>query len=292
MPGSRTTVSLPGVPGKPKKAASSKIIDTIRLIIFGDVVARIGRAAVAEVLSAWKKTYEPHAVIANVENLTHGRGITEKSLRELSAAGISVFTGGNHVWSKEDPANPELVSAFPLALPANDPRTIDAQRVQTLTIGGQKLFVLNLLGQVFMHEEGTENPFHTFDKLYETLQRPKLLLVDLHAEATSEKVAFGFHVEGRASLVYGTHTHVPTADARVLPQGTGYVSDVGMTGSDESVLGVSKDVIISRFLGTAKVPFEYPETGAAQVNALYCELDMKTGKVTTLKQLHKKLTIK
>jgi hypothetical protein len=202
------------------------------------------------------------------------------------------FTGGNHVWQKEDPGKDPIASSFPIALPANDPRSAASLWSLTLPLGDEKVFVLSLLGQVGMHEEGTENPFLCFDSMYERLGRPKFLIVDLHAEATSEKVALGHYADGRASLLYGTHTHIPTADERILPRGTGYVTDLGMTGSDDSVLGVSKDVIVKRFLGGAKETFEYPEDGRAWINGLYAEISRETGRCVKVQRIHKQLIIK
>lgn len=262
----------------------------IRLILIGDVVAKLGRKALRDTLREWQGKFKPHAVIANVENLAHGKGVTKKSLEELRIAGVTAFTGGNHVWQREDPLGEELHS-LNLALPANDPRTPETSQWISLPLGKEKLFVLNLLGQVMMPDATTENPFLTFDRLYNAMGKPHLLVVDLHAEVTSEKVAFGYYVDGRASVVYGTHTHIPTADTRTLAGGTGYITDIGMTGSNDSVLGVGKETIIKRFVHSEKLPFDYPENGPAWVNAIYCELDPATGRCISIKQIAKKFTI-
>lgn len=264
--------------------------EKIKLILIGDVVAKLGRRVLAKVLPALQKKYKPDAIIANIENLTHGKGVTAKTLTELSELGITAFTGGNHAWKKEDPASDEIRGNFTLALPANDPRTIQPLSRQSIEVNGATLHILNLEGQLEMGEEGIENPFTTFDALYEKLGQPKLLLLDFHAEITSEKVAMGYYTDGRASVVYGTHTHVPTADARILAGGTGFISDIGMTGSNDSVLGVDKSIIIDRFLGIKKT-FEYPEVGPSWLNAIYSELDPKTGHCTMIKQVQEYLTI-
>ncbi len=266
--------------------------ETIKVLILGDIVAKIGRRAAAVALQTWKKDYTPDLILGNIENLTHGKGITAHHLAEMREAGLMVGTGGNHVWSKEDPNLETIRAALPLALPANDSRCGDSAQYQEITVGKAKIIVLNLLGQVGMHDDTTSNPFQYFDTFYESLGKPAILLVDLHAELTSEKIAFGYHADGRASVVYGTHTHVPTADAKILASGTGYITDVGMTGSDNSVLGVDTHVIIKRFLGAGKDPFDYPETGPAQVNAILCELNAESGTCISIKQLSIKLTIK
>ena len=202
----------------------------IRILFFGDVVGKIGRRAVTAILPQWQKKYKPDLVIANVENLAHGKGVTERTLQELKSAGINIFTGGNHIWSKDDPSSEAIQANYVLALPANDPQTPVTHRWQTIPVGEQELYLLSMLGQFQMEGENIRNPFHEFDELYETMEKPKLLLVDFHAEATSEKVAFGLYLDGRASAVLGTHTHVPTADGRILPGQTGYLSDLGMVG--------------------------------------------------------------
>lgn len=262
----------------------------IKLILIGDVVAKLGRRVLAETLTALKKKYAPDAIIANIENLAHGTGVTKKTLTELSELGVAAFTGGNHAWKKEDPAGDEIRGNFALALPANDPRTVPQLASASLTVAGETLHIVSLEGQLGMNEEGIGSPFLAFDELYDRLGKPKLLLLDFHAEMTSEKGAMGFYADGRASVVYGTHTHIPTADARILSGGTGFITDIGMTGSNDSVLGVDKSIIIDRFLGNKKT-FEYPEDGPAWLNAIYCELDPKTGHCTMIEQVQEYLTI-
>lgn len=263
----------------------------LTLLFIGDVVGRIGRRAVEETIPRLKKKYAPDCIIANVENLAHGKGVSENTLSEMKRAGIDAFTGGNHIWSKADPTDPAIQNIRPLAIPANDPRTPPEFQIQKIPCGASTLTLINLLGQFEMHDEGIANPYTTFDTLYEEAGNPPVCIVDFHAEATSEKVAFGFHADGRASVVFGTHTHIPTADERILPGGTGYITDVGMTGSNDSVLGVSKKVILDRFVNGGKATFEYPEVGPAWVNAVWCELDKNTGKCVKLERIQEHLTI-
>ncbi len=263
----------------------------IKVLVIGDIVAKLGRSVMQQVLPELKEELQPDLIIANVENLSHGKGVMLKHLQELKDLGVNVFTGGNHVWSKENPLDDSIRAIAPFSLPANDPRTTPPFRFQTISINSVQLTIMNLLGTFEMYNETITNPFVAFDELYEQLHQPKFLIVDFHAEATSEKNAFGFHCDGRASAVVGTHTHVPTADERILAGGTGYISDMGMTGSNDSVLGVAKNVIIKRFLGTEKLSFDYPNTGPAWLNGVSLELDANTGKCATIKRIQKTLTI-
>ena len=262
----------------------------IRILAIGDIVGKLGRKTVQELIPRWQQTYEPNVIIGNVENLAHGKGVTEKTLAEISNYGVTICTAGDHIWDKGD-LFLESYERIPMALPANDERTPDTLRWQSYSIGNEKIFVLNLVGQVFMPGVHVNNPFTSFDSLYEEMGRPKLLLVDFHTEATSEKVAFGYYADGRASIVYGTHTHIPTADAHILQGGTGYITDVGMTGAWESVLGVDKEVIVRRFVTESKEPFTYSESGPAWSNAIVCDLNATTGKCTSINLITEKLTI-
>lgn len=259
---------------------------TINILFFGDIVGKLGRKTVAAVLPEWKKKFKPDVVIANVENLTHGKGVTVKTLTEMKTLGIDIFTGGNHVWSKEDPAAAEIKDNFQLALPANVELTHPGQHSQKFNLGDKELVVLNLLSKEGINFEDTNSPFLTFDRLYAKWGKPKLLLVDLHSEMTSEKVASGWYLGDRASAVLGTHTHVTTADARVLPNGCAFISDVGMTGALDEVLGVQKQCVINRFLGNEPEPFVWTDEGPTQANAVLIKLNAETGRAIEIKQLH------
>lgn len=263
---------------------------SIKILIFGDIVGKLGRTLVETIMPVWRDEFKPDMVIGNVENLAHGKGITTKSLKQMHDAGIQVFTGGNHVWKKTDPGAEEIRGQYRLALPANDSRTIEPLRWQMIPVRGQDFLVINVLGQAYMADE-VGNPFIAFDEIYERNNKPQFVIVDVHAEFTSEKVAFGRYVDGRASVVFGTHTHIATRDERILSQGTGYITDVGMTGSDDSVLGVTYEVIIKRFLGQGKETFTYPETGPGIVNALLCEIDAASGRTLNIRHLTKTMTI-
>jgi 2',3'-cyclic-nucleotide 2'-phosphodiesterase len=263
----------------------------ITVLVIGEIVGKLGRRVVTKILPAWRAKYRPDLITANVENLAHGKGVTQKTMTEMKMAGIDIFTSGDHIWDKQNPSFDGFERDFPIAVPANDSRAPEKLRWQTFAFGKEEIFVLNLVGQVFMTGEFTGNPFHAFDSIYEEMGKPKLLLVDIHTEATSEKVAFGHFAAGRASVVYGSHTHIPTSDERILNKSTGYITDIGMVGSDDSVLGVDKEVIIDRFLENDKKTFIYPEAGSAWFNGLLCQLDVNSGKCIKIQRLSEKTNI-
>ena len=263
----------------------------MKVLFFGDVVGKIGRRALAQILPALKDKYQPDAVVVNVENLAHGKGVTAKTLQEMAALKIDCFTSGNHVWKKEEVAVAAKESNALLLTPANDPRTPKSQGFAALTVGSKKLFVINLLGRVFMDQQDADPanelrcPFKEADKILEEVNGGAVL-IDFHAEATSEKIALGWYLDGRAAAVLGTHTHVPTADLKILPQGTAHVSDVGMIGPVDSVLGVKKELIIEKFLTDGPIVFNIPESGEVEVNGVYLEIDEKTNLAVRAEKIH------
>ncbi len=251
----------------------------MKILFFGDIVGKIGREALAKALPALKEKYQPDVTIANVENLAHGKGVTAKTLKEMKELGLTCLTSGNHVWKKADVAAAALASEVCLLTPANDPRTLPTQGHVKLAVGSNNLIVVNLLGRVFIDESGSlRDPFKEIDQILASYDDQKCpVILDFHAEATSEKVALGWYLDGRVSAVLGTHTHVPTADYKILPQGTAYVTDVGMVGPIDSVLGVKKELIIEKFLTDGPIVFDLPETGEVEVNAVYLEINETTG---------------
>jgi hypothetical protein len=256
-------------------------------LIFGDVVGRIGREALLRRLPALREKHRPDLVIANAENLAHGKGVTAKILREMTGGGVDLLTSGNHVFNNpgvhEIWSDPDLKDR--LIRPANYPAGTAGDGQKRLEVGEKTVLVVNLLCQVFMPDD-VESPFLAIDRiLAEQERRPDAVLVDLHGEATSERVAFGLHVDGRVSAVTGTHTHVPTADARVLPNGTAYLTDVGMTGARHSVLGVAPEGPLSRFLTGEKRAFEIPTEGPADLNAVVVKIDAGTGRAASIEPI-------
>jgi len=256
-----------------------------RIIFIGDIVGSLGRQGVKEVLPKWQKKYKPDLVIANIENLAHGKGVTVKTVTEIKNAGVQIMTGGNHIWSKLDPKELASEGDFHLAIPANDPRTAKAYSQQIIKVHGAEVAVVNLLGKTFMDNDASENPFHKIDKILKKLPSSSIKIVDMHAEATSEKMAMGFYLDGRVSAVIGTHTHVPTADARVLEKGTAYITDVGMTGPYPSVLGIKSDIIIEKFLQDKHIKHELPESGQIEINAVLLDIDNKSKRAEKIQLL-------
>jgi len=259
-----------------------------KILIFGDVSGAQGRLALKKIIPSWQKKYQPSLIIANVENLAHNKGVTLKTLEEIRRAGVQLFTGGNHIWAKDD--IPDLASHtdFSLACPLNDSRTPDKFKSQDFTTDqGLLITVINLQGQIFMDSDYTSNPFLAVDRLLTNLATGRIILVDMHAEATSEKRAMGFYLDGRATLVYGTHTHVGTNDSQILPNGTAYISDIGMTGPYDSILGVKKEVIIEKFLTSGKIRHELPDTGQMEVNAILLEVDNNSLQAQSITPLRK-----
>ena len=255
----------------------------MRFLIFGDIVGKIGRKALAEVLPELRREHRPDVVLANAENLAHGLGMTAKTFGDVLDAGVTLFTGGNHVWDK--PEGVELLRAPDARVirPANYPPGAPGVGWITLSVDGKNVLVVNLLGRVFM-KDLVDNPFRTFDAALESAGPADVVLVDFHAEVTSEKNAFGWYADGRASVVYGTHTHIPTADARILPKGTAFVTDVGMAGARDSVIGVDPEIALSRFLTQMPNRFE-PAKGPAMLQGAVIRIDPDTGRGLSIERL-------
>lgn len=264
----------------------------IKIIFFGDIVGKIGRKALQKVLPEIKREYQPDLVLANAENLAHGVGITRKTIDEMVEAGVDFFTSGNHIWRKDEARDILNPADTRVIRPANYPPGTPGFGEKILEVGLKKLLVVNLLGRVFMNEQ-LECPFRKFDEIYERYKGKNLgaILVDFHAEATSEKVALGHYLDGRATAIVCTHTHVPTADAKILAKGSAYVSDVGMAGAADSVIGIDKDLVIDMFLTQMPLKHEVPETGAAVVNSVYLELDLKSKKAVKIARVDRMVEI-
>ena len=255
-------------------------------------MGKLGRKALAQVLPSLREKYQPDVVLANVENLAHGKGVTASTLAEIKNLGIDGFTSGNHVWKKEDVSEAARSTAAALITPFNDPRTVPEQKFLRLSVAGYELVVVNLLGRTFMNQPEVSCPFKAMDDfLSEHHDFKGPVILDFHAEATSEKVALGWYLDGRVSAVLGTHTHVPTADFKILPHGTAYVTDLGMVGSADSVLGVKKELIIEKFLTDGPIVFKYNEEGDAEINAVYLEIDEVTNKAVKIDKINQRVGV-
>lgn len=259
----------------------------ISILFFGDVVGRPGRNGLRAILPSWRAEYRPDLIVANVENLAHGYGVTESTIQELVELGVDVCTSGNHIFDRKEHAERLLSAEDPKVLrPQNFSNTLTGSGVKIVHLGQKAIRVVNLQGRVFMPQE-VEDPFATLETVLsqDAATANKLItLVDLHAEATSEKVALARAFDGRVSAVLGTHTHVPTADARVLRGGTAYQSDVGMCGALESVIGMREQEVFERFRTNTQVPLQ-PAEGPIIVSATFVTIDAETAHAMNIQPL-------
>ena len=255
----------------------------MRILFIGDIVGSPGRQIVLDRLEDIVSNEQADLVIANGENAASGFGITPRLTEELLSAGIEVLSGGNHIWDRKEildfiPREPRLLrpANFPAASPGSG-LFCGTSRM------GAPYAVLCLQGRVFM--AANDDPFSVADReLGKLPEQTKIILVDMHAEATSEKLAMGWYLDGRVTAVVGTHTHVPTADERVLPRGTAYITDVGMTGPYDSVIGIKKELILDRFLTNMPTRFE-AATGDVRLHAIVVDCDEQSGRARTIKRI-------
>jgi 2',3'-cyclic-nucleotide 2'-phosphodiesterase len=264
-----------------------------KILFFGDVVGKPGRQGLAQVLPMLKEEYEPDVVIANVENMAHGKGVTPSTMKELADLGINAFTSGNHVFSKGEQSAAAFAEYDNLIRPANYEGALPGHGHYRFSVSGQQILIINLNGTVFFEKQfrgEIANPFFAVDTILgNETQKDDIIVVDFHAEATSEKVAMGWHLDGRVSLVVGTHTHIPTADSRILPGGTAYVTDLGMVGPETSVLGAKIENALNPFLEKDRFSYEVAEGPEVIVNAVYVETD--GAKATKIEKILKRINI-
>ena len=245
----------------------------MKILFFGDIVGKIGRQALKKVLPDLLKELEPDFILANGENLAHAIGFNKKTVEEILDMGVDYLTSGNHVFDREDAIKYLESSEAKILRPANLPEGDPGKGHILLEKKGQKLLIINLLGQVFMDKMDPNCPFAKGDGLLKKYSKEKYdaCVIDFHAEATSEKEALGHHLDGRVAAVLGTHTHVPTCDNYILPKGTAFCNDVGMVGAQDAILGGEKEPIIKKFLTQIPLHFEAPKKGVCIVNA--CLID-------------------
>lgn len=266
----------------------------MKILFFGDIVGKIGRTALAKTLTDIKAETKPDFTIANVENIAHGFGMTPSTIEELRAAGVDFFTSGNHIFDNkeglkvfDDPTLCELVIR-----PANYPTGVPGVGEKVVHIAQKNVLVLNLMGRVFFKQH-FDDPFRMLDEALLRHEKDDLaaIIVDFHAEATSEKAAFGLYADGRVSAVLGTHTQVATADWRVLPEGTAFVTDAGPVAGKNGVIGFKKEGPLAVFRTQIPSHFEVLEKGLAEVNGVLIEIDPKTKKAISIIKVYKEVII-
>jgi metallophosphoesterase (TIGR00282 family) len=255
----------------------------VRVLFIGDVVGSLGRGTITDYLPKLKKVYRPQVTILNGENAAAGRGITEKIYKKFLQDGVDVVTLGNHTWDNRAIFD-FIDDAKKMIRPANFPEAAPGKGIVYVKVNAIELAVINLQARSFMVD--IDDPFKKADELVtEARKRTPFIFVDFHGETTSEKQAMGWYLDGRVSAVVGTHTHVQTNDARILPQGTAYLSDVGMTGPYDGILGMKREAVIEKFLTALPQRFEVVEQGRSILSACIIEINEQTGKAKSIQPI-------
>ena len=265
------------------------LVAELKALFIGDVFGDLGRKAVGVLLPGMREEYEADIVLANCENASSkGSGISSNNAKELFESGVDVITMGNHCWRNNDVVA-LMEDCDRIVRPANYPSESPGTGSVVIETGCGNVGVINVLGRIFM--DCVDCPFKAVDREIGALSNlTNIIIIDMHAEASSEKCAMAHYVDGRASFVAGTHTHVQTADERVFPQGTGFITDIGMTGPHDGVIGIDKNVILKKFIRVMPVRFD-PAKGRAQFNAVVVDIDDVTGKTIDIVRISKVLTV-
>lgn len=255
----------------------------MKMLFIGDVVGSPGRDMVKEYLPKLKDKHKPHITIINGENAASGKGITRKIYKQFLELGAQAITMGNHTWDKKEIFD-FIDEAEYLIRPANFPEGTPGKGIVYLKHNKQEIAVINLQGRTFLAPN--DDPFRKADELIEEAKkRTDIIFIDFHAETTSEKQAMGWYVDGRVSAVVGTHTHTQTADERILPGGTAYLTDAGMTGPYDAILGMKREAVLKRFLTNLPVRFEVDEKGNNQLNGFLVTIDSKSGRAESAERI-------
>ena len=255
----------------------------MKILIIGDIVGNSGVKKVKEVVPDFKKQNNIDYIIANGENSADGMGITLKIFEDLKKTGVNMVTMGNHTWGKKEIFN--FINDEQIIRPANYPKGVPGVGYRIHTINGKKIAVVNLIGRVDVGVL-SENPFLKADEILERIKdKADIIIVDFHAEATAEKIAMGRFLDGKITALFGTHTHVQTADEQILPQGTAYITDLGMTGPKDSVIGMDIKASLKRFETTLPEKYKLAE-GESILNAVKFEIDDKTNQATKIKRIY------
>lgn len=254
----------------------------MNIMMIGDICGQPGRRTAAHFIPILKEKYDLHLIIANGENSAGGVGITANVLEELLEMGIDCITTGNHVWDKKEVFN-FIDTERSLIRPANYPPGTPGKGYHILSIQNRKVAIINLLGRVFMPP--IDCPFRTADQILSEIKKTcEVIIIDFHAEATSEKLALGYYLDGQISCIAGTHTHIQTADERIFPEGTAYISDIGMVGSWNSILGMDKEPVIKKFVTGLPAKFNV----AANTESIFCAIIIKldsTNRITEITRI-------
>lgn len=258
----------------------------IKILFLGDIFGKVGRDAVCEKLAELKKEYEADYVIANGENASHGKGLSMNSADELLDAGVDFITLGNHTWGNSDISR--FIDDYPVIRPANFSGDLPGRGYEIRDLGDYKIGIINLQGRVYM-DEVCDSPFTEASRLVSEISKETpIIIVDMHAEATSEKMALASFLDGKISALVGTHTHVQTADERIMPKGTGYISDVGMCGPENGIIGASAPIIIKKFTTGIPQRFE-PANGDPIINAVVLTINPDDGKTQKIERIFERL---
>ena len=264
----------------------------LSVIILGDVFGKVGRRVITSQISSLKKKYKPDITIANIENMTHGSGFSPSTVEELHDAGVDFFTGGDHSLDNKNGISVLKMENSPVIRPANFPSGAPGNGYLLIETNKGTIALVNLVGRLFMRRDfmhkGFVNPFRTFNDIYDSLKTTPLagMIVDFHAETTSEKKAFAYHANGRASVVYGTHTHVQTADEHILDNGTGFITDVGFNGPHNSVIGIDQKNVVYNFLHSEQKKTSIVEKDEGVLNGIHVLINTKTGRCTSITRIN------
>jgi len=263
----------------------------LNILFIGEINGKIGRQAVQRLLPELKKELEADLIIANADNLAHGNGLSADTVKEMLEAGVDAFTNGDHCFGNTGSLN-VYDSDLPVLRPANYSKQAPGKGYLIIEKNGHKILLISLIGQIFM-PMSHENPFTAATEILSNLAKNNLsaIIIDIHAEATSEKIALAHYLDGQVSAVIGSHTHVMTADAKVTPAGTALITDAGMTGFADGVIGADKADIIKTFLTQIKSTHVIPETGRTIFNAVFLQIDPETKRAISIKPITKYINI-
>ncbi len=258
----------------------------MNVLFFGDLVGKPARNILRRIVPAYREKYKSDVVVANGDNLAHGKGVTENTIKEVLACGVDIVTCGDHIWDRAEAVELIKSKKCNLLCPANLPMFDYTKGYRIISAGERKILVVNLIGRVFFRKYA-DCPFRTADEIIKkNSSGVDAIIVDFHSEATSEKKALGFYLNSKVSAVLGTHTHTQTADEEILDGGTAFISDIGMVGPKDSILGCRKDVVINQMLTQLPFRYEISSDDNVLVNAVVLEVDEDSGKAVKIERIN------